>query len=397
MSTAPSPATASPRQRVLKLGLSIGLFVALCLMSECSARVVAPLSDAISVGRYQEHPRFNHQFTPDFEQTLKPHPDIDGFAFQTNRQSLRHPTDLDVDKPEGTVRIFVCGDSFTEGYKQETTVAARLQEALSPWASERGLTLEVVNAGVGSYSPMLHYFVLRDRLLPLAPDAVVLLPDQTDAFDDAVRYAPYLRSGEDGELLGVTSGMNILEEALRRHIEEHLFVLHPRSLIARGSRVSEIIRRVWRARMAGYMAEYRGAISLGGLDVRDHIFPEKLAYNDADPRVQAWRKTSDGWIERVVGLLKDQGVPVVIGVYPHEPQLAGGEPDALTRVGDLAKRLDVPFHSSFDAIKEAYDAGEPVFLKDDLHYGYPGIKAWTGDLVPWLAETLPAVLDDSGD
>ena len=25
---------------------------------------------------------------------------------------------------------------------------------------------------------------------------------------------------------------------------------------------------------------------------------------------------------------------------------------------------------------------------------YPGIKAWTDDLVPWLAATLPTMLDD---
>ena len=118
-----------------------------------------------------------------------------------------------------------------------------------------------------------------------------------------MRYQPYLRVGEEGELLGVTSGMNVLEDALRRHIESHVFALHPRALIARGSRISEIIRRVWRARMTGYMVDYGTEIELGGLDVRDHIFPEKVAFNDDDPRVQAWRQASDRWIERVISLL----------------------------------------------------------------------------------------------
>ena len=61
----------------------------------------------------------------------------------------------DVDPLKKKIRIFVLGDSFTEGYYLEDTVASRIEAKLE---SETGKNdFEVFNVGTDSYSPLLEY------------------------------------------------------------------------------------------------------------------------------------------------------------------------------------------------------------------------------------------------
>ena len=79
-----------------------------------------------------------------------------------------------LDKPSNELRVLFIGDSVTEGafVPRERAFPARF-EAL---ANERGLSRHVVaiNAGVWGMTTIDELHLLRDKLLPLKPDVVVL-------------------------------------------------------------------------------------------------------------------------------------------------------------------------------------------------------------------------------
>ena len=90
--------------------------------------------------------------------------------------------DFNAEKTPGTVRLFFIGDSFTFGVgaKDDETVPYLAGEALKTKAP----SVEVINAGIGSTSPINHYVNLRNIHMTYHPDFVVLLFDMTDLWDD---------------------------------------------------------------------------------------------------------------------------------------------------------------------------------------------------------------------
>jgi hypothetical protein len=120
----------------------------------------------------------------------------------TNSLGLRSP-EVAIPKPAGTRRVLLLGDSFTFGFQvSDADVFARALEAglrkRFPAAS-----IEVVNAGVVSYCPLLEYLQYRDRLHILEPDLVVLNFDMSDV-QDHLAYSRNLARGPDGSPLYVT-------------------------------------------------------------------------------------------------------------------------------------------------------------------------------------------------
>jgi hypothetical protein len=105
-------------------------------------------------------------------------------AFETNTLGLRD-REIQAAPTPGTTRILMLGDSFTEGggLALEDTVAKRAEAALN----DCGGRWEVVNGGVGSYSPLLQYLFFRHVGRALGPELVVVNFDMTDLHDDAVR------------------------------------------------------------------------------------------------------------------------------------------------------------------------------------------------------------------
>lgn len=92
-------------------------------------------------------------------------------------------------------------DSFIEGLglRDEDVIPRQVERRLRRLACRR---IEVVNAGVTSYSPILQYLLLQHVGLRLAPDLVVLNFDMTDVHDDVIR-AGIARLGPDGLPLAV--------------------------------------------------------------------------------------------------------------------------------------------------------------------------------------------------
>ncbi len=99
-----------------------------------------------------------HQRNLDFDVTV-----------EINEQGLRDRPHA-YDKPAGTRRIVVLGDSFMEAYQValEESLPHRLQESLAD------RDVEVINLGVGGYGTAQELRALREEGLLYAPDLVVL-------------------------------------------------------------------------------------------------------------------------------------------------------------------------------------------------------------------------------
>lgn len=70
------------------------------------------------------------------------------FHFSTNSQGLRMDYDLSNQKPSGSKRVLIVGDSFTFGYgvQQNQSFPSALQNLLDPTRRQ----IEVMNAGFAS-------------------------------------------------------------------------------------------------------------------------------------------------------------------------------------------------------------------------------------------------------
>ncbi len=108
---------------------------------------------------------------------------------QINSLGLRGPEPV-VPKPPGLLRVVVLGDEqvFAPQLSEAKTLVRHLEQRLA-MATRRHV--EVINAGVPGYCPLLSLLQFRHDLLGLQPDLVILNFDATDVADDRV-YRPQL-------------------------------------------------------------------------------------------------------------------------------------------------------------------------------------------------------------
>lgn len=116
---------------------------------------------------------------------------------RTNSQGMRADRDFELEKPAGTRRIVVLGDSFGMGYgvNLEESSLHLLGEGL---AEALGCPVEVLNFSVSGFGPAEELVVLEEEALSFEPDLVIQYYFSNDPVDD-------LRAGlfrlEDGQLV----------------------------------------------------------------------------------------------------------------------------------------------------------------------------------------------------
>ena len=140
----------------------------------------------------------HHQLKP-LEMLIAENPDTNApVEVATNSLGLRG-RELIVPKPFGVYRVLCLGDeSVLAAEVNETeTFCAQLQELLQ---TRTRLQVEVVNAGVPGFCPLLSYLQLKHSLLSLHPDLLILNFDMSDVADDH-RYRRHTRMNDSAEPL----------------------------------------------------------------------------------------------------------------------------------------------------------------------------------------------------
>lgn len=131
--------------------------------------------------------------------------------------------DVALEKPAGSRRILVLGDSFMEGWGCER--GEIFTDRLEAILEEKDPGAEVIAAGVASWSPLAEFCWLKHKGLALQPDAVVLAVDATDPAGDSFYVHRLVRDAE-GRPDYIARGRRHLDLPLSLHnlLADHLYL-----------------------------------------------------------------------------------------------------------------------------------------------------------------------------
>lgn len=189
---------------VKHIGAAVGMLIVLLLSLEAGLRLHgrhAPPTAALNAPQSPlvvSSARCFHRLKPLLAVGVE-NPDRDEpIPLLTNSLGLRGD-EVAVPKPAGVYRVLLLGDDSTLAAKtpQEQTMTRQLQSFLQ---SRTHRTIEVINAGVPDYCPLLSYLLLKHSLVGLQPDLIVLNVDMSDVSDDH-RYRRFVRADQHGEPL----------------------------------------------------------------------------------------------------------------------------------------------------------------------------------------------------
>jgi len=93
------------------------------------------------------------------------------YLFQTNSQGLRYH-EIPLEKPAGSYRVFVVGDSFTEGYG--VAEGQRFTEFLEKTFSSQGRETRFINGGLSGTGPDEYARIFFNVGLKYHPDALLI-------------------------------------------------------------------------------------------------------------------------------------------------------------------------------------------------------------------------------
>jgi hypothetical protein len=123
------------------------------------------------------------------------HTSVDGrWHFTINNKGFRDSDDYEYAKPEGTVRILALGDSHTSGY--EVRQEYSYPEVLEQMLSARGISSQVINAGISGFSTAEELVFLENEGIKYLPDFVVLGFYANDFEDNVKAGIFHLQEGE---------------------------------------------------------------------------------------------------------------------------------------------------------------------------------------------------------
>jgi hypothetical protein len=160
-----------------KLMLGAAVFAAsmllFCLVGELAVRALYG-RETVMFPRYHTQARYGDYLL----RTVRPHSRFhhssrDGrWEFVTNARGFRDTRDFPYEKPPGTLRVLVLGDSHTQGYeaRQDHTYSAVLERYLDL----HGLESEVINTGVSGFSTAEELLLFENEGYRYGPDYVVL-------------------------------------------------------------------------------------------------------------------------------------------------------------------------------------------------------------------------------
>ena len=391
--TTPAPERSSSgglmrRWLLRSLAICLGLLSPLLIL-EVALRLFGPiLPGNYDTGAYLvRHAELGHFHVPNFDGWIKAREfttrvSINAAGLRDRRENL--------EKPPGTFRILLLGDSFVEAVQvqQRDGVAERLERALNRDASR---PVEVVNAGVAAYGTVQESLLLDHIGAQVEPDLVVVLfyvgndvnnnNYRLELWDGDLSLAlkPYFDLDREGSLRLIPGPPPSSQRGLRDTMRRCCMLYN---VIETG---------VYNKLDQNYPRELLEAI--GGLDT-----PLTGLY-DTQPSGEwerAWRIT-----EALLARMRDQsaalGARLVVVAAPDwralEPEawrdeiqrgnprsnrLASGrlQIDAPTnRVGLIADRVGVPYVNLLPPLQAASADGTRLYFDFDKHWNPAGHEA----------------------
>jgi lysophospholipase L1-like esterase len=284
------------------------------------------------------------------------------YPLKTNSLGFRDRAVRDVPRESRTPRLLLIGDSFTEGLGVAfpDTYAGLLRRALA------GRGIEVMNAGVMSYSPSIYYrklkYLLEDERLRF--EYVVVALDLSDIGDEAQSY----RMDASGRVVGRPRARHA---AIRATLKERSLLVHVADLVwdASKAHLADPARFTdWTTDSSEYRAFGAEGLALATARMDD-----------------------------LSALLESRGIGLAIVVYPYPSQVY--RQDSTSRQvrvwSQWATARGVPFFNLFPG----FLAGQPrqaisdYFIPHDVHWSARGHRLVATTLLQaGLADTVMGYL-----
>lgn len=291
------------------------------------------------------------------------------YVQHVNTLGLRGP-EITPEVPDGSYRILLLGDSFAmgKGVADDRTFAARLGGLLRGAGGE---AVEVANAGVDSYAPILSYLQYREQLAGLEADLVILALDMSDLVQEQA-YRAVARFGPAGDPVAVPAP----DEDRRKPSLRFRDWLYEHTYLTRLA-----LYRLERAGSDPGTLTVEGVVNLAN--------PELLAHTlatDTVPRGPQWDDLFDS-IVRIRELATRRGADFLLLVYPWGHQVGEAEwmpgrrnfvPDDAevsdASLGEIRRRAEAAAIPVIDVVEGFRDreGTEPLYFSTDMHFTESG-------------------------
>ncbi|MFO1125200.1 MAG: hypothetical protein U1E25_07940 [Methylocystis sp.] len=278
-------------------------------------------------------------------------------------------------------KVLFLGDSFMEGYDETHTIPFLITKSLA----RENICIEPFNAGLSSYSPAI--FVAQIRMLYpiIKPDYIIIDIDETDFYDDNVRYKQFITRDALGRNIGVKSGSGYREvmAEVDRIRAQRLYIV--RLIQIQFSKYLKLINSTSAQRTAENAAIFE--LSKLDPDSARAKFKDGLTFFKSN-------------IQEIITALKEYNFDLdhlIFIRHPHLEHLGGGAGAAIFNnvifetVRDVAATNDVKIYDSLSDLQAAF-AGRPetYYFKNDMHFNFKGMEVYSeavsAKLAPLLAQ-----------
>lgn len=213
-------------------------------------------------------------------------------------------------KPKNTVRIIMVGDSYVEGYgvELENTFGKILEKKLNK--NKTNKRYEVINTGVVSYSPILEYLQIKQKLILLKPDMIILVFCLLTDINNDQDYTELAEFDAAGLPVKITVTASSGETAVRQNFFEKFF---SKEIMVFNKARHFLLRGFKKGKMATYCY--------------GDIIPEenKVTGDDRNWRA-AWEKTKH-YLKAADELAKKSNIKFAIVMMPSGHHVNGREWD----------------------------------------------------------------------
>lgn len=289
------------------------------------------------------------QFEPSPSLIFRMRPDQQSFTadkpFRTNAMGLRG-RDTTREKPPGTTRVLVLGDSIAAGFgvREEDTFAQVLERLLNDQG--RGEHWEVVNAGVIAYNTLQEVTYFLEEGIRLDPDILIVALYWNDIHDKSrVSVDQFGRLREGPETQATSWWTKLLNS-------EHSYRL--RNFLKR-SRLFYLLKD-----RCGYLM-----LRIRAQHERD-TQTSVLSGADDDRVARGWRSVEAG-LEQLTKACRAKGIQLLVAIIPMPQQLARPYPDV--RYQSVARaicgRLDIQCLDLLPSFEDVYEGHTSLFISYD--------------------------------
>ena len=328
-------------------GVMIFLLVGLLSVFGISLDILAGVLLIPKSGRIP-HPYYHHGFKKNFhavEQWGEKK-----YTFYTNSLGLKDRSRRKISLMNEQYRIVFIGDSFTEGigFPYPQTFVGMVAHELTP----RGI--EVLNAGVASYSPKLYYLKMQYLLevVGLKCDELMVYIDISDIQDEVAyeTFSPTLADNPNNQL--------------KKRVKNFFLAIPNNSYLRYAYRV--YMKRITPQTLS---------------DAEKTYYEERDKWTSDESIYQQWGDyglhLAAGWMEKLIELCNQYQIKMTIAVYPWPQQILQQE-NRCKQVEFweiFAQAHQIDFIDYFPAFIDSCPSPQPIeqyFIQGDVHWNEEG-------------------------